>query len=176
MQITRSPIRAIEPPDAAALTELYIRNRDFLRPFEPDRPPEFFTLAGQRARTLEARAAASADQMHRYVILDDSGAIAGVITLSNIIRGPAQSANVGYWVDRERNGHGLATRALAAVVDEAFDALALHRLDAGVITDNIASRRVVEKNRFELIGLARRYLHLGGLWRDHLLFQRLASS
>jgi ribosomal-protein-alanine N-acetyltransferase len=168
-------IREIEPTDAEALTEIYVRNRDVLRPFEPDRPPDFFTLEGQRAGALEARAAAIADQMHRYVILDDSAAIAGVITVSNIIRGPAQSANVGYWVDRERNGHGLATRALAAVVGEAFDALALHRLDAGVMTDNIASRRVLEKNRFELVGLARRYLHLGGVWRDHLLFQRLAE-
>jgi ribosomal-protein-alanine N-acetyltransferase len=170
-----SPIRAVELTDAEALTESYIRNRDFLRPFEPARPPEFFTLEGQRARVLDARAAASADRMVRYVILDERAAIAGVITVSDITRGPAQSANVGYWVDRERNGHGLASRALAAVVGEAFDALALHRLDAGVLPDNIASRRVLEKNGFELIGLARRYLQLDGAWRDHLLYQRLAE-
>jgi ribosomal-protein-alanine N-acetyltransferase len=170
-----STIRAIELSDAEALLRIYIRNRDFLRPFEPDRPPEFFTLDGQRARMHDAQAEASADRMRRYVILDNLDTIAGVITVSNIVRGPAQSANVGYWVDRERNGRGLASRALAAVVGEAFESLGLHRLDAGVITDNIASRRVLEKNRFELIGLARNYLRLGGVWRDHLLFQRLAE-
>jgi len=34
---------------------------------------------------------------------------------------------------------------------------------------------VLEKNRFKLIGLARNYLHIGGAWRDHLLFQRTAD-
>jgi ribosomal-protein-alanine N-acetyltransferase len=98
------------------------------------------------------------------------------VSLSNIVRGAFQSANVGYWVDRARNGRGLATGALAAVVEEAFGTLGLHRLEAGTLVDNVASQRVLEKNRFELIGLARRYLHIGGDWRDHLLFQRTVDD
>jgi ribosomal-protein-alanine N-acetyltransferase len=41
--------------------------------------------------------------------------------------------------------------------------------------DNVASQRVLERNGFERIGLARRYLHVGGDWRDHILFQRTAD-
>jgi [ribosomal protein S5]-alanine N-acetyltransferase len=92
--------------------------------------------------------------------------------LSNVVRGSFQSANVGYWVDRARNGRGLATRALAAMVEEAFGELALHRLEAGTLVDNVASQRVLENNGFDLIGLARWYLHIGGGWRHHLLYQR----
>ena len=69
----------------------------------------------------------------------------------------------------------LATGAVGAVVEHAFGPLGLHRVEAGTLVDNVASQRVLEKNGFERIGLARNYLHIGGAWRDHLLFQRTAD-
>jgi ribosomal-protein-alanine N-acetyltransferase len=158
-------IRPLTVADAQALAELYSRNRAFLAPFEPERGAAFFTAAEQRARL-------SRDAGHRYAILDGD-AIAGVIAIQNVVRAAAQAATVGYWVDRERNGRGLASRALAAVCEEAFGPLALHRLQAPVLVDNRVSQRVLERNAFERIGLAREYLHVGGAWRDHLLYQRL---
>ena len=95
-----------------------------------------------------------------------------MISLSNVVPGAFRSANVGYFVDGSRNGRGLATRALETVAEHAFGELALHRLEAGSLVDNIASQRVLEKNGFECIGLARSYLRIAGAWRDHLLFQR----
>ena len=61
------------------------------------------------------------------------------------------------------------------MVGVAFGELALHRLEAGTLLDNIGSQRVLEKNGFERIGIARRYLFIGGDWRDHVLFQRVAD-
>jgi ribosomal-protein-alanine N-acetyltransferase len=58
------------------------------------------------------------------------------------------------------------------LVDHAFAELDLHRLEAGTLVDNLASQRVLTKNGFERIGLARNYLHISGAWRDHVLFQR----
>ena len=139
-----------------------------MAPFDPVRPEEFFTL---EAQTEVAR---NADGL-KFAILDD-GELAGVITLSNVVYDAFRSANLGYWVDAKRHGRGLATRAVAAVVEHAFAKLDLHRLQAGTLVDNVASQRVLEKNRFELIGLARNYLHIGGDWRDHLLFQRTADG
>ncbi len=88
------------------------------------------------------------------------------------MRGPLQSAIVSYWVDEGHTGHGLASQAVAEVVDLAFGELELHRLEAGTLVDNVASQRVLEKNRFERFGLAPRYLLIAGEWRDHILFQR----
>jgi ribosomal-protein-alanine N-acetyltransferase len=51
----------------------------------------------------------------------------------------------------------------------------MHRLEAGTLVDNVASQRVLEKNGFERIGLARAYLRIAGEWRDHILFQRVAE-
>jgi [ribosomal protein S5]-alanine N-acetyltransferase len=168
-------IRPLERGDARELAALLARNRGFLAPFEPDRSASFFTVAGQQARLddLEKRRRSGAGDV--YAILDD-GAIAGTVSLSNLVRGAFQSANVGYWVDRERNGRGLASRAVAAVVEEAFGRIGLHRLEAGTLVDNKASQRVLEKNAFTRIGVAPRYLHIAGAWRDHVLYQRTVDD
>jgi [ribosomal protein S5]-alanine N-acetyltransferase len=175
----RSPMTVIRPlrlDDAQALSELYAANRAWLRPSEPERSADFYTLAGQRARAAEAIDGARTDRLYRFVILGSDDEIAGLIALENIVRSAAQSATVGYWVAESRAGHGLATRALAAAVAEAFDNLDLHRVQAPTVVGNRASQRVLTKNQFELIGCARDYLYVGGAWRDHLLFQRVSSS
>lgn len=161
-------IRPLVLDDAPALLALRLTNRELMAPYDPVRPDEFFTLEAQTevARNPEGL---------RFAILD-AGELAGTISLSNVVYDAFRSADLGYWVDARRRGRGLATRAVAAIVEHAFGALGLHRVQAGTLVDNVASQRVLEKNRFELIGLARNYLHIGGAWRDHLLFQRTTDG
>ena len=142
-------------------------NRQFLEPFEPDRPETYYSVEGQLAWIANP-------EQHNFVILD-GGEHAGTISLSHIARGSLQCASVGYWVDQKRNGRGLASAALGELVDYAFGELGLHRLEAGTLVDNVASQRVLEKNVFERFGLARRYLLIAGEWRDHVLFERVAD-
>ena len=160
-------IRPLAANDAGELAALLVENRAFLAPFEPDRGERFYTAVGQLER-LER------EDKHAFAILDGEQ-IAGTVTLSNVVRGPLQSANLGYWVAERANGRGLATKAVGQVILVAFGELGLHRLEAGTLVDNLASRRVLEKNGFEEIGIARGYLHIGGAWRDHMLFQLLAG-
>jgi len=160
-------IRPLVADDAAALAGLLIANRTFLAPFVPERAEDFFTADGQRARIEAAE--------HVYAILDGD-VLAGVISLSNLVRGPFQSAQLGYWVDETRTGRGLATRALAELVDHSFAALGLHRLEAATLVDNVPSQRVLEKSGFTRIGVAPRYLEIAGAWSDHVLFQRTAED
>jgi [ribosomal protein S5]-alanine N-acetyltransferase len=49
-------------------------------------------------------------------------------------------------------------------------------VQAATLVDNVPSQRVLEKNWFERIGVARRYLRINDDWRDFVLFQRLANS
>lgn len=146
---------------------LQIANREFFAPFNPTQDDEFFTLEAQRARIKDPL-------RHGWLILDD-GDPAGFVGLSDVKRGALQSAILSYWVDETRNGRGLATRAVGAVAEIAFAELELHRLEAGTRVDNFGSQRVLEKNGFERFGLARRFLLLGGEWRDHVLFERIAE-
>ena len=164
-------IRPVRPEDAAELAALYLANREFLAPFEPARPPEFFTADGQRER-LERQLA---DGTHPFAIVDGE-AIVGTINVFRISRDGPASGVIGYWIDRASNGRGLATGAVGEVLTYSFDTLALHRVEAATLVENLPSQRVLEKNRFERIGLARNYICINGEWRDFILFQRLGDS
>lgn len=168
-------IRVVSVDDSGALAEVLRRNRDFLAPWDPIRDDAYFTPDGQRA-LLEL-----AQQRHRQEI-DWPGVITlgqqpvGRVNLNNLVRGAFQSADLGYWVDSVHNGRGVATAAVAAVLQVAFDDLGLHRVQAGTLLHNHGSQRVLERNGFTLIGVAPRYLHIAGRWQDHRLFQRLADD
>jgi ribosomal-protein-alanine N-acetyltransferase len=162
-------IRLLERKDAEELAALYRANREFLRPFEPWRPEEFFTPEFQRRRIERI-----GDDLWRWAIEED-GRMVGMIALADVIRDPLQLANVGYFVDQAHTGRGLATQAVADVIRFAFGQGGLHRLEAGTLPDNRASQRVLEKNGFVQFGLAHKLLQIEGTWRDHVLFELVAD-
>jgi len=164
-------IRLLGADDAEELAAVYRANRDFLRPFEPARDEAFFTVKRQRERIEQSL---EGDRWMWGIVED--GAIAGMIALNDVLRGALQLANVGYWVARQHNGRGLASAALAEVVEFAFGEAQLHRLEAGTQPDNVASQRVLERNGFTKFGYARKLLLVEGEWRDHVLFERVADD
>jgi [ribosomal protein S5]-alanine N-acetyltransferase len=168
-------IRPVTLDDAETLVDLLRANREFLAPWEPLRDDEHFTLGGQRAEIEDVLHDQQRGLTVAHVILDEDRII-GRVTLSNIVRGPFQSCNLGYWVSRAENGRGHASAAVADMTALGFSQLDLHRIEAGTLTHNIASQRVLERNGFERFGLAPRYLQIAGLWQDHILFQRLAPG
>ena len=82
--------------------------------------------------------------------------------------GRSAPAYAGYWVDSRDAGQGIIPTALALVVDHAFGAGGLHRIEVNIRPENQASRRVVEKLGFREEAYHPRYLHIDGAWRDHL--------
>jgi ribosomal-protein-alanine N-acetyltransferase len=169
-------LRQLEGTDAEALADLVQRNRAFLEPWEPVRPDSYFTLAGQREAISYSLARQAEGSGFSQVILDEAGAVAGRINLNNVVRGPFQSASVGYWLSEDAGGRGLATRAVIELVDLAFGRLGLHRVEAGTIPENHRSQAVLRRAGFERFGYAVGYLNIAGRWRDHLLFQRIAPD
>ncbi|MET3963810.1 ribosomal-protein-alanine N-acetyltransferase [Marmoricola sp. OAE513] len=165
-------IRLVRPEDAEAMAALLRANREHLAPWDPVRPDSYFTLEGQRDVIARQVASLRAGTEYPFVIEQD-GAIVGRVTISNVVRGPLQSANLGYWIDHERQGTGLTTRAAAAAVNHARDELGLHRLEAGTLVHNTGSQRVLEKLGFVRYGLAPGFLNIAGRWQDHVLFQLL---
>jgi len=168
--------RLVELDDAAVLTDLVVRNRDFLAPWEPIRPEVYFTYQGQVTVVAEALERYEDGTQVPRVILDEAGRVVGRINLNNIVRGAFQSASVGYWLAEEAGGRGLATAAVADMVTLGFELEGLHRLEAGTIRENVRSRAVLERNGFVQFGYAPRYLSIAGRWQDHLLFQRLSEG
>jgi [ribosomal protein S5]-alanine N-acetyltransferase len=172
---TMARTRLIATGDAAPLADLARANREFLGPWEPIRPEEYFTVDGQRRAIEEALERYEYGTLVPHVIVDRDQ-IVGRVTLTNIVRGAFQSCNLGYWVAFEHNGRGFATGAVREIMTVAFRELGLHRIEAGTLLHNIASQRVLERNSFERFGVAPRYLNIAGRWQDHALYQALSSD
>ncbi|MEU8840870.1 GNAT family protein [Streptomyces roseus] len=167
-------MRRVEVGDAAGLADTLVRNRAHMAHVEPWRSEVFYTEAGQAARIEALLAECAAGRQASYVLVETgSGAPVGMINLGSIVLGPLRSGGLGYWVDRDWHGRGLATAAVEEVCRIAREEIGLHRVEAGTLVDNLASQRVLAKAGFERYGLAPRYLHINGAWRDHILFQRI---
>ena len=165
-------VRLIAVEDAEPLADLVRVNREFLAPWEPIRPAEYFTADGQRRAIDEALEHFERGTLVPFVIVDHN-MIVGRVTLSNVVRGPFQSCNLGYWVGSAHNGRGFATNAVRDIMTVAFSDLELHRIEAGTLLHNIASQRVLERNGFARFGLAPAYLNIAGSWQDHAMYQAL---
>jgi ribosomal-protein-alanine N-acetyltransferase len=165
-------MRVLRRSDAERMSAAYQRNREHLAPWEPARAQSFFTVAGQAA-SIESKLALFIAGSDVPWILLHGDLVIGVMTLGGIVRGPSLSAHLGYWVDKEFNGRGIGTAAVAFAVEAARSELGLHRLQAATLPHNVASRKVLKRSGFEEIGLAPAYLKIAGSWQDHVLYQRI---
>lgn len=102
-------LRVATLDDAAGFAAAQLRNRDHLAPWEPVRSEAWFTEAGQKER-LQA-------QLERYKngqvvpwLMISGDRVVGAMTLTDIVPGPFRSTSLGYWVDVELLGRGLATK------------------------------------------------------------------
>jgi ribosomal-protein-alanine N-acetyltransferase len=102
--------------------------------------------------------------------------IAGVINVSEIVRGAFESAYLGYFGMQGFQGRGLMREGLSLVITHAFTALGLHRLEANIQPGNERSRGLAKRLGFRREGFSPRYLMIGGEWRDHERWAILADE
>ncbi len=171
----------LRPPrlfDGGAWSRIRIRERSHLENWEPSAPGSWEERNGVLAWPSQwsaLRSLARRGQTLPFMIMVD-GVLAGQITIGNVLRGSLRSAWVGYWVDSEVTGGGVATAATALVVDHGFRQAGLHRIEATVRPENAPSIRVLTKLGFREEGLFRRYLDVAGGWRDHICFAMTAEE
>jgi ribosomal-protein-alanine N-acetyltransferase len=158
--------------DFAQWSALRARSRAFLEPWEPAWPEDELASSAFRHRVRRYRELRGEDQCYPYFIFTGSDLV-GAATLSNVRRGVAQCATLGYWIGEPYARSGYMSRALALLLPHAFSALALHRVEAACLPRNKASIALLEKVGFEREGYARAYLQIAGRWEDHLLFAKL---
>lgn len=178
--VLRGPGVRLRPPritDHPAWAELRQASKPFLQPWEPVWPADDLTRPAFRRRLSAYARDMDADAAYPFFVFDgESDGLVGGVTLSNVRRGVAQAATVGYWVGAAHARHGYTLAAVRAVADYGFGRLGLHRLEAACIPENLASRGLLLRAGFQEEGLARAYLKINGAWRDHLLFGMLAED
>jgi ribosomal-protein-alanine N-acetyltransferase len=85
-------------------------------------------------------------------------------------------AELGYWMAPPLWGQGLMTEAAQAVIRFGFEAVGLHKIVVRCFAENEASRRVIEKCGFRLVGRMEDDIWRDGTWHAHLLFEMLRSE
>lgn len=164
-------LRFLEERDATAKLNLNLRNRSFFESYVTTRTDEFYTFDYQLQSIKSGIASMHNDEGYFWgIFLIDSDDLVGVLSLTEVLRGSLQSCWLGYSLDRAQNGQGYTTEAVRLVVDYAFQALQLHRIEAGVMPHNSASIKVLEKTGFECEGLSKKNVFINGKWEDHLHF------
>jgi RimJ/RimL family protein N-acetyltransferase len=79
-------------------------------------------------------------------------------------------AELGYWVAKDYRGRGLATAAIRAMVQYAFQSLGLKRVEALAFSHNLISHRVLEKAGFKREGLLEGYHLKNGALQDACIY------
>lgn len=153
-------LRYITNDDAAEFIALNLASRAFHRGLvSPPVDAESFDKFLTRNET--------ASDERFFICLKTDGKIVGSINLSQIFLGNFRNAYLGYFVGAEFAGKGLTTEAIKLILRFAFRNLKLHRIEANVQPENLASIRVLRKNGFTKEGFSRRYLKIDKKWRDH---------
>lgn len=102
--------------------------------------------------------------------IDVGGAVAGGIGYSLGAYEARITATIGYWLAQPFWGRGIATAALKALTEYAFDTHALRRISSVVMAPNVASARVLEKAGYVREGIMRNAVIKHGQLYDLLLY------
>lgn len=164
-------LRPPERRDWAAWAAVRAESRHFLAPWEPSWPANALSRESYRCRWARHTEDWEADLAYTFFIFRKSdSALLGGIGLSNVRRGVAETASVGYWIGVSYARQGFMREALKLTLDFSFGRLHLHRVEAACLPHNRPSRNLLLQTGFTEEGLAREYLRIDGRWQDHILF------
>jgi RimJ/RimL family protein N-acetyltransferase len=136
-----------------------------------DRFPHPYTM-----EAAEAWVASKLGQhpMRNFVIAID-GELKGVIGIDHREDIYRKSPLIGYWLSEEDWGKGIMTQAVKLVTAYAFASFDIVRIQAGVLSNNPGSMRVLEKAGYTLEGILKRNIikndiildeHIYGIVKD----------
>jgi ribosomal-protein-alanine N-acetyltransferase len=170
----------LRPPvhsDFRAWSQLRLRSRDYLTPWEPSWAEDHLTRKAFTNRVYWAqRSVSGGTALPLFMVRREDEQLVGAITLDNIRRGPAQAGTIGYWTGEAFARQGYMREAILALVHHAFTRLDLSRIEAACLPENTASRGLLETSGFKYEGVAQSYLQIDGRWRTHVLYAALRSD
>ncbi|MGI5971373.1 MAG: GNAT family N-acetyltransferase [Oscillospiraceae bacterium] len=118
-------------------------------------------------------AACSTEKGQFIRAIDIGGEAAGSIGLAYGKDVHSKTAELGYWLAEPYWGRGVMTGAVTEICGLAFGELGLMRVFAEPYSDNIASRRVLEKAGFVLEGVMRKAAVKQGVIKDCCMYARI---
>ncbi|HMG19829.1 MAG TPA: GNAT family protein [Kofleriaceae bacterium] len=112
--------------------------------------------------------------------IEVDGRLGGLVSLIHIQFAKAalrvDDAELGYWIGPALRGAGYTTEAARAAVQCGFEAIGLHKIRVHCVEDNAASRRVIEKLGFRLVGREEDDVWRDGRWWNMLSYELTSSE
>ncbi|HEY0250340.1 MAG TPA: GNAT family protein [Kofleriaceae bacterium] len=149
----RLVLRALESHDAPVLAQLVARNHDRLAESFPS-TVHHLQPSGAASYVTAREADWQAARSFWFGLHLDHQLI-GQAQIKDIDWDLGR-AELAYHIDREHEGRGLATEALACLIDTAFADLRLHKLFLRIIAGNARSIALAERVGFQREGVLRR--------------------
>jgi ribosomal-protein-alanine N-acetyltransferase len=167
----RLTLRFVEPGDAAALFRLF-SDPEALRHWSSTPWLSIAQAADNIEQTLKAYDDGGA--LRLALILPD-GELIGTATLYAFDR-RNHRCEIGYMLARPHWGQRYMQEALAALIGYGFGALNLHRIEADIHPENIASGRILEGLQFRQEGHLRERWFVGGEISDSIIYGLLRKD
>ena len=104
-------------------------------------------------------------------VIDVDGKAIGAIGLTKLIRG--HKAEIWSWIGKDYRGRGITTKAIQLVANYAFKRLKLKRISGTLLTNNIASARMLKKSGFIREGILRKNAKINGKFYDDYIYARV---
>jgi len=157
-------IKLLEPSDAEAVFAVADRDRAYLREWLPwvDR-----TDSAEDVRHFieDVVSPQWADNRGPQCGIWVDGSLAGSIGC-HAIDWANRACSLGYWIESRRQGQGLVTRSVAAMLDYLFETQRLHRVVIQCGVGNHRSCAIPERLGFIKEGVLRQAERVGSRWVD----------
>ena len=99
------------------------------------------------------------------VICKESGKMIGTCGFTRFFFAD-NGAEIGYVINPDYNGKGVATEVVGRIIRFGFENLSLERIEGKYMIENTASRRVMEKNGMVFEGIRRKGMLIKGIYRN----------
>lgn len=166
-------LRSVGESDAAELDRLVAQNRGHLEQFMPWAADQ--TIETTRTFIRAAMRQELDDDGFQTAIVSE-GTIIGVAGFHRIDRANA-TTSIGYWMDAARQGEGLMTAVVGALLDHAFETWNLHRVELRIAPANVRSRALAARLGFREEGVLREAERFGpGDHRDLIMHSLLRGD
>ena len=142
-------LRPPEKNDAIKLLALIDRNRERLLDYFPVTSRQIVDLRTCKYYIKQKTTEAAKREHYTFVIEDENKTLLGLFILKNIDWW-VPKGEMAYFIDKDREGKGIMTKAMAEMIRYCFDTLEMNKLFILTSTDNHASRKIAEKNGFKI--------------------------
>jgi ribosomal-protein-serine acetyltransferase len=189
-------LRTLRPDDVEDLYLLIERNRSRLRPWiHPSALPA--TMAASRELIIESYCNSLSDPMEALAAYNDyqqelerdltllnqpldmgiwvGDMLAGQIMLVRL-QESLTTAELGYWIDGEKEGQGIITLCVSGLMDYAIDDMGIERFIIGCAANNRRSRAIPERLGYRLLASVPDGEVVGDFIYDRLIYEMQANT